>query len=535
MSRCIRFSALAALIAGMTSAVWAASPYGSSGEYINSPSAAGYGNSSSSQLTLVSATEEQPQATDPSTVRLGDPRGSSTQSTGAPTAAPNAAPNAHQPAARQPAASPSASAAKPTSKTARPAQPAVRQPVQRSVVQRPDARSGRPDPRLASRGPAPTYYPQRNDVRLTADIVVDPSSPRPPEAVDRPGHPSSPEVDASVGEYPSEEPGYGDGSCCTAPGCTAPCGDPGCCCQTCCGFCAGIDYLFLRPHVSDDAAFERLTATTTVTTVTDVNRVVNFDEPYNSDYHFFVGYHNSCGDDFQVGYWHIADDGNRSGTVTGDFLAGAGTAFQAPGGTELTAAGETINATEHVTLNLYDLEDIKRVDLPALGCCCCPGWDVRWSFGLRIIDFKHTVDIFDPIETINNDAYFVGAGPKVGLDVRRQFGHSKFAAYVNAYAALLLGEGRNRSTTTTPGVLQTAVDMNIANSDEIVPDFNISFGLQWKPWCNTTITAGWMLEEFGNLGTAGAPVCTTCTTTSGQIGGGDLSYDGLFVRAEHCF
>ena len=392
-------------------------------------------------------------------------------------------------------------------------------------------------PRIASlpaRQPTPAP-PERGGVELTARVMVDPTVPGRSESA-RPASAPAPEVEGSVGEYQPGLPPAGPENCasqgcgpecCTMDGC-------GLCCDKC-GFCLGAEYLYLRPHFADDAAYEQSTATSTITTVTDENRVINFDEPYSSDYHLFVGYRNACGDEFRVGYWHITDDGNRDGIVTGDFLAGAGVAFQAPGGTQLTAAGETINTTSHMTLNMYDFEDFKRLNLPSLGLCCCPQWDVRWEFGLRVVDFKHTVDVFDPFETINNDTYFVGGGPKVGLEVRRQIGHSKVAAYVNTYAALLLGEARNRSTTNTPGVLETAVNMNINNGAEIVPDFNISLGLEWRPWCHTTITGGWMLEDFGNLGTAGATTCTTCSTTSGAIGGGNLSFDGLFLRAEHCF
>ncbi len=498
------FSLLAALAAGMTipAAIGrASSPYEGSANY----SGNAYASSSGSQLQLVSATEAEPQSSD-SPARLADPRGgdsTSTQSTSKTAPSQRAAPQT-----------------RPTY------YPTARQPVQKPVAPR-------PADRVATRQPTPEYYAApRSRVQLTANVVVDPSNPGRGETVMRTSAPPSPEVEGAPAAEQSFEQSPSCGGECSG----GICGGSECCsCQSCCGFCAGMDYLYLRPHYADDAAYEQLTATTNPTTVTQDNRLINFDEPYSSDYHFFIGYHNSCGDEFRVGYWHITDDGNRSGVVTGDFLAGSGVAFQAPGGTELTSAGQTVAATTHTTLNLYDFEDYKRIDLPGLGCGCCPGWDVRWSFGLRVIDFKHTVDIFDPIETINNDAYFVGGGPKVGLEVRRQLGHSKFDLFVNTSAALLLGEGRNRSTTTTPGVLQTAVNMNIANTMEKIPDFYIMFGLEWKPCCNTSLTAGWLLEDFGNLGTAGAPTCTTCSTTSGQIGGGDLSFDGLFVRAEHCF
>ena len=109
------------------------------------------------------------------------------------------------------------------------------------------------------------------------------------------------------------------------------------------------------------------------------------------------------------------------------------------------------------------------------------------------------------------------------------------SAYMSATAALLLGESRAHTTTTTPGILQTAINVNEGNGDIIVPDFNISVGLTWQPWCHTTFTGGWMFEDFGNLGTAGAGLAPLCSATSGNIGGGDLSFDGLFLRAEHCF
>jgi hypothetical protein len=293
-----------------------------------------------------------------------------------------------------------------------------------------------------------------------------------------------------------------------------------------------MEYLFVRPHFNDDEAFQQMTATTTATTSTVVNQLVNFDEPYNSDYHFFLGYHTACGDEFRFGFWHIADDGNRTGTASGDFLGGDGVAFQAPGGTDLTAAGETITATTHMYLNMYDLEDVKRLDLPNFGCSCCPEWEVHWSYGLRIVDFRHTEDDLSPFETINNEAAFTGAGPKLGLEIRRQIGHSKMSVYVSAMGAMLLGEQRGRSTVSTPGVFMTAVDTSEASAIRKIPDVNISVGLTWKPSCCTTFTAGWMFEDFGDLGAA---TCIGCNTPTGTLSSGDLSFDGLFVRAEHCF
>jgi hypothetical protein len=507
MIRSIRLSLFAVLAAGVAFSAMigrAATPYGTSTAYSGAYSNGAYASPGSSQLTLVSATEDKPQPADSSSLRSAEPRPiSATLEQSAVQAAPK--PAAQQSALQQ--------TAKSVSQPTRPTTAASQQPGPRTATNAPRITAS-----AMPKQSAPNYYPQRNGVQLTTHVVVEPGrqetvmrTPSPP-----PVPPASPETDTEIsgGECPTCQSG---------------------CCGSCCGFCAGMEYLYLRPHFAGDAAFEQMTTTSTNINVTQVNQLVNFDEPYNSDYHFFVGYHTGCGDEFRLGYWHIADDGNRSGTASGDFLAGEGVAFQAPGATEVTVAGESVNATTHMALNIYDLDDVKRLDLPSFGCSCCPDWDVRWSYGVRIINFNHTTDYFTPFETINNGESFTGAGPKFGLEVHRQIGHSKVSAYVSGTAALLLGESRAHSTTATPGIFQTAVNVNEANGNIIVPDFNISVGLTWQPWCHTTFTGGWMFEDFGNLGTAGAATCTGCSATSGNIGGGDLSFDGLFLRAEHCF
>jgi hypothetical protein len=96
---------------------------------------------------------------------------------------------------------------------------------------------------------------------------------------------------------------------------------------------------------------------------------------------------------------------------------------------------------------------------------------------------------------------------------------------------MLLGEQRGRSTTTTPG-LQTAILTTEATADRKIPDVNVSIGLEWQPCCHATFTAGWMFEDFGDLG---APTCLNCNAPTGTLSSGDLSFDGLFVRAEYSF
>ena len=327
MSRFVRSSLLAALAVGVTISATtgrAANPGGTAYAY----PATAYGSPSGSQLTLVSATEDQPQIASRSfgrgNGRLADVAAAARWSNRA----------ARWLQAGRPAALPLLpQAAKSAYIAPRSPTTAAPRPAPRVLVNAP-----RPAAIATPRPVAPNYYSQRNGVQLRTSVgrqadrpegVLVPAEPtsQSPSPTVTIYAPPSPEMDASVGECPTCQ---------------------SCGCESCCGFCAGLEYLYLRPHFADNAAFERLTATSNPTTVTEVNQLINFDEPYNSDYHFFVGYHNSCGDEFRLGYWHLSDDGNRTGTATGDFLAGTGVAYQAPGGTELTAAGKTVNCRDRL-------------------------------------------------------------------------------------------------------------------------------------------------------------------------------------------
>ncbi len=318
-------------------------------------------------------------------------------------------------------------------------------------------------------------------------------------------------------------------------------GSEGCCgdCDSCCDcpvWCGGIDYLYLRTHFGNDLAMHELTATTVGDTVTNTDRAVNFDFGFDSDYRIFVGRRMGDGE-LRFAFEHIQGDANVTGTADGGFANGSGVAFQGLGGTQVTDAGSSVTATSHLHLNLFDIERVQRLDLP--GCLeCGSAWDVLWSYGVRIADIKRTIEEQDPFETVNLDSTFIGAGPRIGLEARRNICGTHFSGFFSADAGLLVGRYHSHFSNSVPGELQTTVTAQENNTTRVVPNAQMAIGLSWQPTCHTTITSGWLVETFTDAvgSTANTGGCTTCNMINPLAGSGNiLSFDGLFIRMEHCF
>ena len=463
-----------------------------------------------SPVQRVSATDSMPPG-DESSGRPPDPRGSGSDADSSSSrtatyppkkpAKQPAAKSAPKPPAKQFNGAPDLSDAQPA-KSGRPTTSAVRRPA--SMAQT----AGRANPAVA-----------RRDSELTAHFAVDADVPEPGRKVGRPmPPPPAPETATEL------EPSVG-ASC---PDC-----DLGCDCPTWCG---GVEYLYLRTHFGNDLAIHELTATTVGDTVTNNDRALNFNFGFDSDVRVFVG--RRMGDsELRFSYEHIQGDANVSGTADGGFANGSGVAFQGLGGTQVSGAGESVNATSHLHLNMFDIERVMRLDLP--GCSDCgSGWDVLWSYGVRIADVNRTIDEQDPFETVNLNSTFVGAGPRIGLEARRNICGSRFSGFFSANAGLLVGSYRSRFDEIVPGVLQTTVTSQENNLTRVVPNAEMEIGVSWQPTCHTTITTGWMVETFTDAvgSTANTGGCTSCNMVNPLAGSGNiLSFDGLFIRLEHCF
>ena len=405
-------------------------------------------------------------------------------------------------------------------------------PVRKPFFGGPDYSDARPAPRRsaeirrasAARMAEPRAGSLTRRSSLSVHLVADVESPAAMKKI--PAAPSAPP--SAPPDVPAEPVAADAGGMCGAACCDCP------------TWCGGIEYLYLRPHFGNDLAIHEQTITTTNGSgnsngaVTTDDRAINFDYGYSSDMRFYVT--RRIGDsELRLGYMHIQGDANESGTADGGFPSGSGVAYQGLGGTQLTDAGDTVNATSHLLLDVYDIDSLHHLDYPG---CSDSGWDVSWFYGVRIADIHRTIDEQDPFETVNLNSTFVGAGPRIGLEGRRNLCGSHFAAFFNADAALLVGHYRSGFRETVPGILQDTIDTQENNVTRVVPNLEMSLGVSWQPTCRTTFTTGWMVEAYTDAvgSTANTGGCTSCNMINPLAGSGNiLSFDGLFIRMEHCF
>jgi hypothetical protein len=449
-----------------------------------------------------------------------------------------------RPIARTASAWPSAGYSRPTPTTTEAGGPpqahhdwsgGVIQASAEDVTPQPPSASTRPFARPASAWPTGGYYHQathayspsrRNDVRvaqqpdmdLNPPPVVPPSTPMTPTSPMKsatPMTPASPPMTTQTGPIEEATPPMAGGCASGTCGCNSPgywmCDDelfmPG-------RWFGGAEYLFVRPHQQTDEAFETSPIGGSGADV----QTTNFDAPYRSGLKAFLGWRTDCDRAWRFTYTYIFDDTERSATVP------AGSVINSPLGASL-AEGDAIIATQHVLLNTWDIENIRKLALPEAFCNSCAGWDLGWSWGVRIIDFDEKVrnDVSGPDAAVfTQESSFVGAGPRFGFEMHRQFGCSAMSGFLGADAGLLLG-GLKTSGSDTPAGLSSA---------EVVPNFDIRIGVCWQPRPEMAITTGWMFETFGDMinlnGTASVAAVPTPQRSS-------LSYDGLFVRGEFRF
>ena len=299
-----------------------------------------------------------------------------------------------------------------------------------------------------------------------------------------------------------------------ASGACSTCGVDGCCLDQSCSWFGGADYLLIRPHQTYDSAFQISPNGASGPEVTNVN----FNPSFGSGVHLFAGYESSCDEALRFGYTYVYNSTLRSAAVPD------GASILSPLGAELFP-GDSIDATEHLLRNTWNLEDVRKVDFAWCNCKDCPHWDIHWSWGVRMMQLDESV--FDSVSgpdggEFSQKSTFFGAGPRLGINVRRQLGHSRLSAYVSADAALIIGEQRTTGTNTPSG----------SDGVQALPDFDVQVGLSWKPTCHLTITSGYLFETFGDAVQL-SEVSSLALLAPPQAS--NLSYDGFFFRTEFAY
>ncbi|MFQ5732650.1 MAG: Lpg1974 family pore-forming outer membrane protein [Planctomycetaceae bacterium] len=301
------------------------------------------------------------------------------------------------------------------------------------------------------------------------------------------------------------------------------------------GFVAGADYLLIRPHFSEALAF--VEGRQTPATFSSEGRELHWD--YESAFRVFAGYRFGGDRELRFTYWRVTSDTGEQGRISqpGQFIvdpfgnvAGALVVIDPTNALfgQVIVGGDSISTRARVELNLYDVDFIQTTSKYR------SSWSYGWSAGVRIAD----VDQFYASTITSNGAFFaggdyssdfIGAGPRLGLNVKRSFGTDRnFALFAETHAALIVGDYDVRSsmTATVPAPFRVEQGESLTRT---IPVVEGEFGASWRMNDSLSISGGWMFQAWHDLGGSGGKF-------GGLFGGADdaniMSFDGLFLRGE---
>ena len=313
-------------------------------------------------------------------------------------------------------------------------------------------------------------------------------------------------------------------------------------------FYVGGEYLYVRPTFSQAISFVTQDITDPANPVITYN---NFDFDHSANYRVYGGYRIcECGCDIRFAYSNLTGD---SSFLTPTVDATGGLTFFSPLEVFADTDGTFIEGSASVDMDVYDLDFAKTIPLGSpLGCCSdccdpcgcwCPAWDITWHGGVRAIDYDSAF-VYDDFRTVASGVddqtsvartSFSGAGLRTGMTGRRYFGKSGFASvFLRGDISLLLGD---------LDIVAESLDGNRFSTHrfsntQIIPVTEIEAGGTVMLTCNLTVSAGYMLAAYHDLGyRVEYPFDTT--PTGAQLDNFDdaniLGWDGFFLRAEATF
>ena len=319
-------------------------------------------------------------------------------------------------------------------------------------------------------------------------------------------------------------------------------GDAGCGLYPCRqrGWVTGAEYLLIRPHFSEARAFScRELAVPNSNPSVQTETTVDFDYAYQSSLRTYIGYRlDDCGSEFRATYTRLRGDSSVSATaITG---VREYTAYEI----NAITTGQTITANNDVFGNVYDIEISRSIRSSNAcnggGCSSCQAWDLQWSAGFRIADMGYDTLVAGPTTggtgTIDIQMDFIGAGPMVGLKGQRHFGRRRqFSTYADWDLALLLGHYEHALTRTNNQSLATNVTRFDTDLTRVVPMTEIEIGVRWQARPRLTISAGWMVQVWWDLGMTEDEASSFDSLAFLRDDSNIMSWDGLTIRGELAF
>ncbi|TIM21491.1 MAG: hypothetical protein E5Y74_13680 [Mesorhizobium sp.] len=142
--------------------------------------------------------------------------------------------------------------------------------------------------------------------------------------------------------------------------------------------------------------------------------------------------------------------------------------------------------------------------------------DIRFFGGLRLLHSKEELNIHEGItptdpatdKTASADklgsSEFYGIGPRVGAEVYYPLGETWGLTGAVSGSAMWGRRTNKFSLTATSHDPSNPPDTNVSvgesqHSSEVVTNIDLSGGVTFKPWENTTFTAGYRVEQWHNL------------------------------------
>jgi len=284
---------------------------------------------------------------------------------------------------------------------------------------------------------------------------------------------------------------------------------------------AGVEFLMVRPVLSDAVAF--LSGELNPNTNQIIGTLTSFDYNYEPSARAVFGYRwpeTSSG--VQFTYWHLAaktEVGFVSTRQDVGFIPNAYIPFTpvAAGG-----PGASIDTSLRVRFDVYDVDFFKS------GTTDDGQWYASGSIGVRIANFgqRTTMLALDDTGSLVLDQTigmgFTGAGPRVGLEGRRNLGWNS-ALYVRGGLGILLGRREAHVDTILTG---PAPSLNVdERSARAVTVGDVELGAAWRPLDHWVFSLGWMLQGWTNLN--GFQQNLNLASNANI-----LAVDGLSVRAE---
>ncbi len=337
-----------------------------------------------------------------------------------------------------------------------------------------------------------------------------------------------------------------EGHGCGKGGCGNGCGKGGCCDNEGEWF-GGAEYLYIRPHFSNDFAYRQaheVNVAGGTSTITETDH--GFDYGYSSSIRAFIGYRLcECGGEVKFTYWGFGGNASVDSPAQGAVSTSGNTSTLDVFSSLLDVntganTGSHIHATSGLNVNAFDIDFAKPLPLCQDCCSCCPTWEFKWNAGVRIADVKrhNNVSLVSAnntiLETVDTVVDFRGAGPKMGLEGRRFFGEcNEFSLFARGNGSLLLGTYDSHIEFNE--IRNNTADIRNTKITRIIPVAELEVGGTWKASECLTFTGGYQLQAWWDLGMSEQPLTSGLTNIPSLQDSNILSFDGFFVRAEYAF